>query len=73
MSGEVFCDCMVYINTLAYSSEKAGLLVTGIKDKVKLNLKNYHKFVDHLRRDKKCTLTETCLKVCIYDLSSVKN
>ncbi len=32
------------------ASEKAGLLVTGIKDKVELNPKNYHKFVDHLRR-----------------------
>ncbi len=31
--------------------EKAGLLVTGIKNKVELNPKNYHKFVDHLRQN----------------------
>ncbi len=35
------------------ASEKAGLLVSGIKDKVELNPKNYHKFVDHLRRDRR--------------------
>ena len=33
------------------ASEKAGLLVTGIKDKVELNRKNYHKFVNHLRQN----------------------
>ncbi len=54
------CDCMLYINTLVYSlctSEKAGLLVTGIKDKVKLDPKKYHKFVDHLS-------FETCTGEC---------
>ncbi len=33
--------------------DKAGLLVTGIKNKVKLNPKKYHKFVDHLRQNMK--------------------
>ncbi len=32
------------------ASEKAGLLVTGIKD---INPKNYHKFVDHLRQNRR--------------------
>ena len=59
----MFCDCMLYINTPVYSSEKAGLLVTRIKDKVKLNLKNYHKFLTISVETRECTLTETCLKV----------
>ena len=37
--------------SLLSASEKAGLLVTGIKDKVELNPKKYHKFVDHLRQN----------------------
>ncbi len=40
--------CLVYS---LCTSEKAGLLVTGIKDKVKLDPKKYHKFVDHLSQD----------------------
>ncbi len=32
-------------------SEKAGLLVTGIKNKVKLNPKNYHKLIRHFHQD----------------------
>ncbi len=35
------------------ASEKAGLLVTGIKDKVELNPKNYHKLMKHFHLDRK--------------------
>ncbi len=35
------------------ASEKAGLLVTGIKNKVKLNLKNYHKLIRHFHQDRR--------------------
>ncbi len=34
-------------------SEKAGLLVTGIKDKVELNPQNYHKLMRHFRVDRR--------------------
>ena len=37
--------------SLLSDDDKSGLLVTGIKDKVELNPKNYHKFVDHLRQN----------------------
>ncbi len=33
-------------------SEKACLLVTGIKDKVELNPKNYHKLMKHFHQDR---------------------
>ncbi len=39
--------------SLLSDDDKSGLLVTGIKDKVELNPKNYHKFVDHLRRNRR--------------------
>ena len=39
--------------SLLSASEKSGLLVTGIRDKVELNPKNYHKFVDHLRQNRR--------------------
>ncbi len=35
------------------TSEKAGLLVTGIKNKVKLNPKNYHKLMRHFHQDRR--------------------
>ncbi len=35
------------------ASEKAGLLVTGIKNKVKLNPKNYHKLMRHFHHDRR--------------------
>ncbi len=35
------------------ASEKAGLLVTGIKDKVELNPKNYHKLMRHFHQDRR--------------------
>ncbi len=38
---------------MLFEDEKAGLLVTGIKDKVELNPKNYHKFVEHLRQNRR--------------------
>ena len=31
--------------------QKAGILVTGIKKKIKLNRQNYHRLVDHLRKN----------------------
>ncbi len=34
-------------------SEKAGLLVTGIKNKIKLNPKNYHKLMRHFHQDRR--------------------
>ncbi len=33
--------------------EKAGLLVTGIKNKVRLNPKNYHKLMRHFHQDRR--------------------
>ncbi len=39
--------------SLLSDAEKAGLLVTGIKDKVKLNPKNYHKLMRHFHQDRK--------------------
>ncbi len=35
------------------ASEKAGLLVSGIKDKVELNPKNYHKLMRHFHQDRR--------------------
>ncbi len=35
------------------ASEKAGLLVTGIKNKVRLNPKNYHKLMRHFHQDRR--------------------
>ena len=37
--------------SLLSDDDKAGLLVTGIKDKVKLNPKNYHKLMRYFRGD----------------------
>ena len=37
--------------SLLSASDKAGLLVTGIKNKVKLNPKNYHKLMRYFRGD----------------------
>ncbi len=39
--------------SLLSADEKAGLLVAGIKDKVKLNPKNYHKLMRHFRQDRR--------------------
>ncbi len=39
--------------SLLSDSDKSGLLVTGIKDKVELNPKNYDKFVNHLRQNRR--------------------
>ena len=39
--------------SLLSDAEKAGLLVTGIKDKVKLNPKNYHKLMRHFHQDRR--------------------
>ncbi len=39
--------------SLLSASEKAGLLVTGIKDKVELNPKNYHKLMRHFHQDRR--------------------
>ncbi len=39
--------------SLLSDAEKAGLLVTGIKDKVKLNPKNYHKLMRHFHHDRR--------------------
>ncbi len=39
--------------SLLSASEKAGLLVTGIKNKVKLNSKNYHKLMRHFHQDRR--------------------
>ena len=39
--------------SLLSDDDKAGLLVTGIKDKVELNPKNYHTFVDYLRQNRR--------------------
>ncbi len=38
--------------SLLSASEKAGLLVTGIKNKVKLNPKNYHKLMRYFHQDR---------------------
>ena len=34
-------------------ADKAVILVAGIRDRVKLNPENYHKFIDHLRLNKR--------------------
>ncbi len=39
--------------SLLSASEKAGLLVTGIKNKVKLNPKNYHKLLEYFHKDQR--------------------
>ncbi len=39
--------------SLLSASEKAGLLVTGIKNKVKLNPKNYHKLLKYFHKDRR--------------------
>ena len=39
--------------SLLSDDDKAGLLVTGIKNKVKLNPKNYHKLMRYFREDRK--------------------
>ena len=39
--------------SLLSASEKAGLLVTGIKNKVRLNPKNYHKLMRHFHQDRR--------------------
>ncbi len=38
---------------MLFEDEKAGLLVTGIKDNGELKSKNYHKFVDQLRQNRR--------------------
>ncbi len=39
--------------SLFSASEKAGLLVTGIRNKVKLNPKNYHKLLKYFHKDRR--------------------
>ncbi len=39
--------------SLLSEDEKAGLLVTGIKNKVKLNPRNYHKLMRHFHQDRR--------------------
>ncbi len=39
--------------SLLSASQKAGLLVAGIKDKVELNPKNYHKLMRHFHQDRR--------------------
>ena len=39
--------------SLFSATDKAGLLVTGIKNKVKLNPKNYHKLMRYFREDRR--------------------
>ncbi len=39
--------------SLLSKDEKAGLLVTGIKNKVKLNPKNYHKLMRYFHQDRR--------------------
>ncbi len=39
--------------SLLSASEEAGLLVTGIKHKVRLNPKNYHKLMRHFHQDRR--------------------
>ena len=42
-----------YPKSLLSAREKAGLLVTGIKDKVELNPKNYHTLMRYFREDRR--------------------
>ncbi len=58
LDGEGFIKPNVYDKvknpiSLLSDAEKAGLLVTGIKDKVKLNPKNYHKLMRHFHQDRR--------------------
>ncbi len=56
--GEGFIEPNVYDDvtnpkSLLSASEKAGLLVTGIKDKVKLNPKNYHQLMRYFHQNRR--------------------
>ncbi len=58
LKGEGFIEPNVYDDvtnpkSLLSASEKAGLLVTGIKNKVDLNPKNYHKLMRHFHQDRR--------------------
>ncbi len=41
------------VNNPLSASEKAGLLVTGVKNKVKLNPKNYHQLMRQFHQDRR--------------------
>ena len=58
LEGEGFIEPNVYDDvtnpkSLLSASEKAGLLVTGIKDKVKLNPKNYHQLMRYFYQNRR--------------------